>query len=139
MVLAALVAVSIACVTAAAGLAAEGGNSENAHLCQSGGWQEWVQADRSPFANQGDCVSYGAQGGTLTPVASAAQLLCESFGGVYGGPEPPTVWTCTYQFTGARSFALFLQCASDAGIGSSTFGWVAGDPAGLRTDACTRT
>ena len=42
-----------------------GGNSGNAKLCQSG-WQSWLRADGTPFANQGACVSYTAQGGILT-------------------------------------------------------------------------
>jgi hypothetical protein len=49
-----------------AGATAGGGNSANAKSCQHGGWQTWVRADQTPFINQGDCVSYGAQGGTLT-------------------------------------------------------------------------
>jgi hypothetical protein len=49
-----------------AGAAAGGGNSANAKSCQHGGWQNWLRADQTPFTNQGDCVSYGAQGGTLT-------------------------------------------------------------------------
>jgi hypothetical protein len=51
--------------TTAAG-AAKGGNSANAKACQKGGWQDWVREDRTPFANQDECVSYGAKGGTLT-------------------------------------------------------------------------
>ena len=26
----------------------------------------WVRADKTPFANQGECVSYASRGGTLT-------------------------------------------------------------------------
>lgn len=47
--------------------AAAGGNSANAKTCQSNGWQNFTQANGTPFVNQGDCVSYGAQGGILTP------------------------------------------------------------------------
>lgn len=45
--------------------AAAGGNSDSAKLCQSG-WQSWLRADGTPFANQGACVSYAAHGGILT-------------------------------------------------------------------------
>ena len=44
---------------------ADGGNSDNATLCQKDGWMNLVRSDGSTFASQGDCVSYGAQGGTL--------------------------------------------------------------------------
>src|SRR4051794_27472827 len=45
---------------------AGGGNSANAKLCQKNGWAGAVDANGNPFANQDACVSYGAQGGTLT-------------------------------------------------------------------------
>ena len=57
----------LALTIAVAGATAGGGNSANAKLCQKDGWRNWVQADGSAFKNQGDCVSYAAQGGTLTP------------------------------------------------------------------------
>jgi hypothetical protein len=53
-------------VSGGTAVAAQGGNSANAHACQKDGWQLWVRADQTPFANQDECVSYGAQGGTLT-------------------------------------------------------------------------
>jgi hypothetical protein len=49
----------------AAAAIAGGGNSANAQLCQKGGWMSLVRSDGTGFGNQGDCVSYGAQGGTL--------------------------------------------------------------------------
>jgi hypothetical protein len=36
-------------------------------VCQKGGWQQVVRADDTAFKNQGECVSYAAGGGTLTP------------------------------------------------------------------------
>ncbi len=54
-------------VGAATAIAA-GGNSANAHLCQQNGWMNLVRSDGTGFSNAGDCVSYGAQGGTLYPV-----------------------------------------------------------------------
>jgi hypothetical protein len=47
------------------GTATAGGNSDVAHACQQGGWQNYVRADGTGFNNQGECVSYGAQGGSL--------------------------------------------------------------------------
>ncbi|MBK8022397.1 MAG: hypothetical protein IPK19_13470 [Chloroflexi bacterium] len=51
---------------AVSGVSAQGGgNSDAAHQCQQGGWQTLVRSDGSGFRNQGDCVSYAAQGGVL--------------------------------------------------------------------------
>ena len=61
-----LAALGAAFAIAPAGLAANGDNSENAKLCQKSGWQSLYTPAGSPFADQGTCVSYGAQGGTLT-------------------------------------------------------------------------
>ena len=44
---------------------AGGGNSGVAHLCQQGGWQILTTTGGTFFRHQGDCVSYGARGGTL--------------------------------------------------------------------------
>lgn len=46
------------------------GNSPVAKACQAGGWATLAPAEdnRVAFGNQGACVSYGAQGGTLVPV-----------------------------------------------------------------------
>jgi hypothetical protein len=46
-------------------LAVAGGNSANAKLCQQGGWQGLARQDNTGFSNQGECVSYAAQGGML--------------------------------------------------------------------------
>ena len=42
---------------------AGGGNSDAANACKQGGWQNLVRQDGTGFNNQGDCVSYAAQGG----------------------------------------------------------------------------
>ena len=47
------------------------GNSEAAHLCQQGGWQTLQGTDGTTFANQDDCVSHAAEGGTLEPIHPA--------------------------------------------------------------------
>lgn len=60
--LAVVVAAGVGSSVALAG----GGNSANAQACQKGGWMTLVRADKTPFTNQGGCVSYAAKGGTLT-------------------------------------------------------------------------
>jgi len=63
LVLCAALALTIGVATAGAG----GGNSDAAKACQKGGWQNVVRQDGTGFKNEGDCVSYAAQGGTLQP------------------------------------------------------------------------
>jgi hypothetical protein len=62
LMLASTVALGAGVASATAG----GGNSAAAKSCQHGGWQSLVRMDQSAFTNQGDCVSYAAEGGTLT-------------------------------------------------------------------------
>jgi hypothetical protein len=45
-------------------------SSSDPELCKHGGWQNLTTSTGAPFANQGDCVSYAAQGGVLYPKAS---------------------------------------------------------------------
>ncbi len=45
-------------------------NSDAAHRCQQGGWEDLRGSDGTRFANQGECVSYAAQGGQLREAAS---------------------------------------------------------------------
>ena len=61
LVLGAAFALTVGATTATAG----GGNSANAKPCQKDGWKQLVRVDQTAFTNQGDCVSYAAQGGTL--------------------------------------------------------------------------
>lgn len=44
--------------------------SDAAHRCQQGGWEKLRGSDGTTFANQGECVSYAAQGGQLREAAS---------------------------------------------------------------------
>jgi hypothetical protein len=108
------VALSVAAPASAAG----GGNSSNAKLCQHGGWQNWVRSDGTPFKNTGACVSYAAQGGTLTAparITAVTQLACnDSAGtqllGVTGtGFRPNTQITFT-----ASSSALIANFLNDS-------------------------
>ena len=64
---AALVVGVFAALVAGGSAQAGGGNSGNAHLCQHDGWRTLTRTDGTLFSNQSDCVSYGAQGGTLVP------------------------------------------------------------------------
>jgi hypothetical protein len=43
-----------------------GGNSDAAHACQQGGYQDLFRADGTGFDSVGDCVSYAANGGRLS-------------------------------------------------------------------------
>lgn len=58
------------------------GISEDAHLCQQGGYLNYTDADGNGFENTGQCVSYAARGGTLVPVP-VTDLSLE--GGVISG------------------------------------------------------
>ncbi len=80
----ALLATGALCLSLAPVASAGGGNSANAKLCQNGGWQNLVRSDRTPFANQGDCVSDAAHGGALQQ-RSQAQIDCQSYGGTFTG------------------------------------------------------
>src|SRR5262245_17127617 len=62
LVLCAVFALTLGATTANAG----GGNSANAKLCHKGGWQNLFTATGGSFAGEQACVSYAAQGGTLT-------------------------------------------------------------------------
>jgi hypothetical protein len=87
-------------------------------------------------------VSYAAHGGTPAAPKSAAQLLCESFGGVFATGSGNTLWLCTYNIAGntQRFFDLFNQCITDVhALGKTTavLQIVSGNVGGLRTDACS--
>jgi hypothetical protein len=121
LVLCAALALTVGVATATAG----GGNSDNAKLCQKGGWQEWVRADMSPFVNTGGCVSYAAQGGTLT-AKGAAQAACEALGGTFGttpdlvGVDGTVVWVCNGTPEEPGSGDLLTACTDDGGTSIST-------------------
>jgi hypothetical protein len=55
--------------------AATASNSDAAHACQQNGWQNLFRQDGTAFANQSECVSYAAQGGTLRPGVTAPPLV----------------------------------------------------------------
>jgi hypothetical protein len=123
LVACAALALTVGTATATAG----GGNSAAAKACQKDGWKNWVRENGSSFKNTGDCVSYVAQGGTLTP-KTKSQLDCESFGGTFLlRPQFTVSWVCagwladtTGQYD-ARNAALGQDCSLEYGAYLSTF------------------
>ena len=84
MWIAAVLALVVAAVAATPAGATAGGNSANAKRCQDDGWKTLYRGDGSTFANQGDCVSYGAKGNTfLTEPPNAWKAACEQNGGTF--------------------------------------------------------
>jgi hypothetical protein len=55
-------------VFAGGALAASGGNSDDAKLCQD--WPALMDSSGEQFTNEGACVSYGAHGGAVYALAS---------------------------------------------------------------------
>jgi len=115
----ALLATAVVCLSQAA-VASAGGNSANAKLCQMTGWQTLVRSNGSSFTNEGACVSYAANGGTLI---KKSQFDCQSFGGTYStdpatdmvnpGGEGIFVWSCN-GYEGSRD-TLENDCLNDTG------------------------
>ena len=128
----ALVLACAAVFAAQSAMGEPGGNAANAKECQKGGWQTLFRADGSAFANAGECVAYAAQGGTLSR-KSQAQLLCESFGGLYLVGSGIQLWACEYLANSVAFEALERQCFQDGG---EFFTFVNGDFFGLRIDGC---
>jgi hypothetical protein len=128
----------VALVAAPSGLAAKGGNSDNAKLCQKGGWERLVRSDGSSFARGGECTRYAARGGTLEPKhVLAGQQVCAELGGVFGHDEQTPgdgslpgyslFWTCNdfpFKTDGDfEFFVLIVACLADGGVnGSGLFG-----------------
>jgi hypothetical protein len=116
LLLCAMLALSVGVATATAG----GGASDAAKACQNGGWQHLYRSDGSSFNNQGDCVSYAAQGGTLT-AKPQSQLDCASADGVYFSDS--TGWSCgNYLFAAAGAGQLFADCLAEFPGGHFTVG-----------------
>lgn len=65
---------AVLALPAAVGAAPGGGNSAGAKACQDGGYANYARPDGTPFRNQGECVQYAAQGGTLRPPAAPLAL-----------------------------------------------------------------
>jgi hypothetical protein len=89
----AALALSVGLATATGG---NGGNSANAKLCQKGGWQTLYRSDGSSFVSEEACVSYAAEGGTLSaipPVFQQAASHCTAAGGTFTIGNG-AAWTC---------------------------------------------
>jgi hypothetical protein len=125
LVAALTVSVSIAVAGPGGGI----GNSPAANSCKNGGWTNLVRADQTPFADQGECLSYVTAGGIPAspsgqyPVSAA---YCQAAGGTFaipgtnlaGPPSPSTavlVWTCNgWPSTYSPPFAQWgIYCAAD--------------------------
>ena len=100
--------------------------------CRDGGWTEWFREDGSAFADQGECVAYVAEGGTLAvPTKTAFETACVNESGTYQAPYEPASGFGPYQegcywtyaldydtYSGYRD--LFLPLCDS---GSTTAGW----------------
>jgi hypothetical protein len=117
----ALLATAVVCLGQTAVASAQG-DSDNAKLCQKLGWKTLHRSDGSSFADEGACVAYAAQGGTL--VESKSQIDCQAFGGTYsndpatdetgGTPYDTFVWSCNGYTSSSNTLpTLFMDCRSD--------------------------
>ena len=117
----------VACVATGAAVAAGPnlGNSLNAKSCQKDGWKTLVRADASSFTSPGDCVSYGAQGGTLYQGVTIS-------GYVYGADAESTLLgvtgtgftsthTVTFTATGLGSNSLPMSDGTVSTDGTGAF------------------
>jgi hypothetical protein len=73
-----------------------GRNSDAAHTCQQGGWQTLARQDATSFANQGDCVTYAANGGTYKVLEPQFGIHTDSQGPYTIVPFTPHVKTYLY-------------------------------------------
>jgi len=121
-----LAALASAFVLAGGALAANGGTSANAKLCQS--WQALMDSSATQFSNEGDCVSYGAHGGAIYALASltvepcATQPfdgLCVSTSGF--GLAPTTFVTTPILKNGSAVTTEFLVVQADGTVDGSPF------------------
>lgn len=132
LLVAVALAVAVAAIAAGPASAKGGGNSANAKLCQKGGWQSLFTATGGTFASQDECVSYGAQGGTiLTAPPNLWQAACETNGGTFSeGPSGGFPDRIEYQCT-PISLAAFEASLNDICLGYPDWiqsGWTVGPP-----------
>ena len=123
ILLALLATLAAALVFAGGALAAKGGNSGNAKLCQKGGWQTLMDSSAQPFPNQDECVSYGAQGGAIYALARLQVELCanQPFDGICVstsgfGLEPTTIVTTPLLKNGVPVLTDFLIVQADGTV-----------------------
>jgi hypothetical protein len=82
------------------------GNSQNAKRCQKGGWATLAPSENpaTPFANEEECVSYGAKGGTIVDACRGLSTPCN-----------PTTDTCCQETGSVTVCAFENQCFSPRG------------------------
>ncbi len=100
-------------IGASAAAAVADGNSENAKLCQQGGFEAFVTSTGQGFANQGECVSYAAQGGTLSASPTLRErweAICRDAGGQADTND--VSWACHPQGVSMFSEAVYNEMAS---------------------------
>jgi hypothetical protein len=121
-----LIVVAVACLALFAvsvATAKGGGNSANAKLCQKDGWMNLVRADGTTFASENECVSYGAQGGAISPPSQprTGAEVCASLGGFYQAPNTgQLVWVCDgWSITDYDSQFAALEAACRFDLGSN--------------------
>lgn len=110
------------------------GNSANAKLCQKDGWKSLARSESSgvPFANQDECVSYGATGGEIVPHKRSLRIEWvpnECADGIlhWEGFEPGTyqaTWTLISDGTSPEPAILTesLTFTTSSGMMFATFG-----------------
>jgi hypothetical protein len=69
----------VALIAPLSAAAAPGGNAAAARACQKDGYTQWTTADGLTFKNAGQCTSYAARGGVLTPVQKPVETLVLEF------------------------------------------------------------
>jgi hypothetical protein len=101
--------------------AAAGGNSAVAKQCQKYGWQGLTTSDGTPFASSQDCVTYGAQGGTLGQPSTypETRAFCEDLGGTFTvvADGSQVLWRCETAtvFPESQLGGDSERCAADGG------------------------
>jgi hypothetical protein len=112
-----------ALVFAGGALAGEGGNSDNARLCQKGGWQTIMDSSARPFIGDGQCVSFGAHGGAIYALASLDVEPCptQPFDGICvstsgSGLQPTTFVTTPLLKNGVPVLTDFLIVQPDGSV-----------------------
>jgi hypothetical protein len=94
--------------------------------CKKGGWTDWVRQDDSTFADQGDCVAYVAEGGTLmTP--PTFQSVCLEYEGQYWASYLDLAPACLWWGIGGDAWlAANLDFLPICPLGPDESNWVGG-------------
>jgi len=126
--LAVLATTVMALVLAAGALAASGGNSANAKLCQKGAWQGLMDSSANAFPSQDECVSHAAQGGAIYALAKLNVERCadQPFDGLCvrtsgSGLAPTTFATTPLLKNGVPVTTEFLIVEADGTVNGSPF------------------